>query len=280
MTLPNAKATAHAVMNTGSDVLDRIMQHKALEVAKAQGVRSSSALLNDIQELNTPTRGFARAVAEKAEKGEFAVIAEVKKASPSKGVIRADFDPSLIAKQYQAGGACCLSVLTDKEFFKGSTDFLKQARAATSLPILRKDFMLDPYQVLEARAMGADAILLIVAALEDGLMRELADAAAEQDLDILVEVHNAKELDRGLALSPKLLGINNRNLRNFETSLNNTLDLLSGIPADTTVVTESGIHSRQDIELMREHNVHAFLVGEAFMRASDPGAKLKELFFD
>mgnify|MGYP000853313084 FL=1 len=279
MTSSKTKATAHAVMNTGSDVLDRIMQHKAGEVASAKLLRNSAALLSDIQSLNTPTRGFADAVASKAARGESAVIAEVKKASPSKGVIRADFDPALIAKQYQAGGACCLAVLTDHEFFKGSTDFLKQARAATDLPIIRKDFMLDPYQVLEARAMGADAILLIVAALEDGLMRELADAAAEQNLDILVEVHNAHELERGLALTPKLLGINNRNLRNFETSLNNTLDLLSDIPEGTTVVTESGIHSKQDIELMRQHHVHAFLVGEAFMRASDPGAKLRELFF-
>jgi indole-3-glycerol phosphate synthase len=277
--MPVTPNKAHTVMQTGSDVLDRIMQHKQAEVREAKLHCSSSQLLDEIRALGKMPRGFADAVVQQVAKGRSAVIAEIKQASPSKGVIRSDFNPALIAQQYEAGGACCLSVLTDQEFFKGSAEYLKAARAVTELPILRKDFMLDPYQVLEARAMGADAILLIVAALEDGLMHELAAAATDNDLDILVEVHNADELRRGLALQPKLLGINNRNLKNFETSLNNTLDLLSSIPVQTTVVTESGIHGAQDVELMRQHRVNAFLVGEAFMRAVDPGEKLRELFF-
>lgn len=269
---------AHAVMRTGSDVLDRIMQHKLSEVARSQAMRSEAQLLSDIQSLDYGTRGFAEAIVRTVANGQAAVIAEVKKASPSKGIIRADFDPALIAQQYTAAGACCLSVLTDTEFFQGCEQYLRDAREVTELPILRKDFMLDPYQVLEARAMGADAILLIAAALDDGLMHELASVAAEQQLDVLIEVHNLAELQRSLPLAPKLLGINNRNLRDFTTSLNTTLELLEYIPEGTVVITESGIHTPEDVALMRANQVGAFLVGEAFMRAADPGAKLRELF--
>lgn len=269
---------AHAIMRTGSDVLDRIMEHKAEEVARAKQVVSSATLMAQAKEQMAP-RGFTSAVVQRATKGLAAVIAEVKKASPSKGLIRADFDPALIAQQYERAGACCLSVLTDFEFFQGSSSYLIEAREVTTLPILRKDFMLDPYQVLEARAMGADCILLIVAALSDDLMKELHATAIEYDLDVLIEVHNAEELERGLALQPQLIGINNRNLRNFETSLNTTLDLLGSIPNNVTVVTESGIHTASDVRVMRDNNVHAFLVGEAFMRAPDPGQQLHSLFF-
>lgn len=211
--------------------------------------------------------------------GRSAVIAEVKKASPSKGIIRPDFKPAQIAESYQKHGASCLSVLTDEEFFKGSAAYFAQAREACTIPMLRKDFMLDDYQVFEARTMGADCILLIVAALEDGLMQDLAGRSQELGMDVLVEVHNQAELERGLALNMPMIGINNRNLRNFETSLYSTIELLSNIPKDTIVVTESGIHTDEDVALMRQHNVNSFLVGEAFMRADEPGEKLAELFF-
>jgi len=268
----------HSVMSTGSDVLDRIMAHKAEEVAFAKRQRSLADLKARADD--TPDcRGFVGHLQQALQAGQSAVIAEVKKASPSKGVIRPNFDPTQIAESYQKHGASCLSVLTDVEFFQGSADYLAQARAVCTLPILRKDFMLDEYQVYEAKAMQADSILLIVAALEDGLMQDLAGRAQELGLDVLVEVHDAAELERGLELKMPMIGINNRNLRNFETSLYTTIDLLKFIPDDVLVVTESGIHSSSDIELMREHTVNSFLVGEAFMRAEQPGEKMAELFF-
>lgn len=268
----------HAVMSTGSDVLDKIMAYKAQEVAhdkRQSPIQDVIAKAGDQPE----SRGFVKSLKRSLSEGRSAVIAEVKKASPSKGIIRADFDPASIASSYQDAGASCLSVLTDAEFFKGSAEYFSQARHACTLPMLRKDFMLDDYQVYQARAMDADCILLIVAALEDGLMQDLSGRATELGMDVLVEVHNAQELERGLALKMPMIGINNRNLRNFETSLNTTIDLLSSIPEDVVVVTESGIHSASDVALMREHNVNSFLVGEAFMRAKNPGDKLSELFF-
>jgi len=210
--------------------------------------------------------------------GRAAVIAEIKKASPSKGVIRPDFAPAEIAAQYAAGGAACLSVLTDRDFFHGSESALQAARAACELPALRKDFTIDPYQVAEARAIGADAILLIVAALSDAQLRELSAAAAEYGLDVLVEVHDRAELERALELPTRLVGINNRNLRDFSTRLETTLELLDVVPADRVVVTESAIHTRDDVARMRAAGVSAFLIGEAFMRADDPGAALRQLF--
>ena len=269
---------AHAVMKTGSDVLDKIMQHKAREVAERRSQTPLEQLLREVQGQAEP-RGFAKAVVERVQAGQTAVIAEVKKASPSKGLIRPDFDPASIAQQYEAAGACCLSVLTDTEFFQGSTAFLQQAREASSLPILRKDFMLDEYQVVEARAMGADCILLIAAALDDQRLETLTASAQAHSLDVLIEVHDRTELHRALALKPSMVGINNRNLRTFETSLNTTIDLLDDIPAGVAVVTESGIHTAKDVALMRDNAVNAFLVGEAFMRAPNPGQRLTELFF-
>lgn len=268
----------HSVMSTGSDVLDRIMRHKADEVSyqrRQVSLADVSAMAGD----QPPALGFAAALQSSLDNSRSAVIAEVKKASPSKGVIRADFDAADIAADYQRHGASCLSVLTDAEFFQGSADYFAQARQACSLPMLRKDFMRDPYQVFEARAMQADCILLIVAALEDGLMQDLAGQAQELGMDVLVEVHNQQELERGLKLAMPMIGINNRNLRNFETSLNTTIELLPDIPNDVVVVTESGIHNSDDIALMRRHRVNSFLVGEAFMRADQPGQRLAEMFF-
>jgi indole-3-glycerol phosphate synthase len=213
------------------------------------------------------------------EHGEAAVIAEIKKASPSKGIIREDFDVVEIAKSYAAGGASCLSVLTDHDFFQGHEDFLIAARGACELPVIRKDFIVDPYQVIESRAIGADCILLIVAALDDQTLASLHQQAGSLGMDVLVEVHDRDELERALRLDLELVGINNRDLRTFDTSLHTTLDLLELVPDDCLVVTESGIHTRDDIALMRKHDVHAFLVGEAFMRAPDPGQELKQLFF-
>jgi indole-3-glycerol phosphate synthase len=211
-------------------------------------------------------------------RGNAAVIAEIKKASPSKGVLREQFDPAAIAASYAKHGAACLSVLTDVQFFQGHADYLQAARAACALPVIRKDFMIDPYQVVEARAMGADAILLIAACLGDGQMSELEQAAAEQGLDVLVEVHDGSELERALRLKTPLVGINNRNLRTFEVTLQTTLSLMAGVPADRLLVTESGILVQADVEKMRGQGVHAFLVGEAFMRAPDPGVALEALF--
>jgi len=208
-----------------------------------------------------------------------AVIAEAKKASPSKGLLRDPFDPAAIARSYEQGGACCLSVLTDQDFFQGHEDYLIAARSACSLPIIRKDFIVDPYQVVEARAMAADCILLIASALEQTQLKNLADLAQQWNLDVLIEVHNREELMRALELDLKLIGINNRNLHNFETSLETTYQLLKDIPEDRIVVTESGIHQQEDVKAMQAHGVNSFLVGEAFMRAKDPGEKLKSLFF-
>ena len=259
-------------------VLEKIIRRKAEEVAERKTLRSQSELELILPAVDAP-RGFVSAMQIAVAAGRSAVIAEVKKASPSQGVIREYFDPAQIARSYELGGACCLSVLTDIDFFQGSDAYMQQARAACSLPVIRKDFMIDPYQVVEARALGADCILLIVAALNDGLMHELAATAKEVGLDVLVEVHDAAELERALTLDTPLVGVNNRNLHNFETSLQTTVDLLGRIPDDRLVVTESGIHLPEDVALMKQNNVHAFLVGEAFMRADDPGKKLAELFF-
>lgn len=259
-------------------ILDKIMARKRKEVAERRA-RVSLGELEQRSREQTATRGFTPALQERVAARQPAVIAEVKKASPSKGVIRENFQPARIAESYQAGGATCLSVLTDIDFFQGSDDYLRQARSACDLPVLRKDFTTDPYQVVEARAIGADAILLIVAALAGDQMQELAHAAEEVGVDVLVEVHDRAELEAALELSTPLIGINNRDLHTFETRLDTTIDLLPHVPANRLVVTESGIHTPEDVRLMRDHQVHAFLVGEAFMRADDPGGKLRELFF-
>lgn len=260
-------------------ILLKILQRKAEEVAQRRAQNSISSLEARISEQSL-ARGFAAAIQSRVGRAEAAVIAEVKKASPSKGVIREDFQPPQIAASYQAGGATCLSVLTDVDFFQGCDLYLQQAREACDLPVIRKDFTIDPYQVLEARAIGADAILLIAAALEHEQMNELASTAAEAGLDVLVEVHDRAELERALELSTPLIGINNRNLHTFEMRLETTLDLLPFIPDDRVVVTESGIHTSEDVAVMRQQGVHAFLVGEAFMRADEPGEKVRELFFN
>jgi indole-3-glycerol phosphate synthase len=226
---------------------------------------------------DTP-RGFVAAIESKIHTGNAAVIAEIKKASPSKGLLREHFVPAEIAKSYEDNGAACLSVLTDQDFFQGHEDFLQQARNATKLPVIRKDFIIDPYQVYEARAINADCILLIVSALDDTQLAELSDLAMHLDMDVLVEVHDLEELERALFLNLPLNGINNRNLSTFETNLSTTLDLLARIPKEHTVITESGIHTPEDVALMREHQVNGFLIGEAFMRADNPGQQLKQLF--
>ena len=259
-------------------VLERIIARKAEEVAERRGRVSLDELERLAKQADAP-RGFARALQERAARREAAVIAEVKKASPSKGVIRPHFAPAEIARSYEAGGAACLSVLTDIDFFQGSDAYLQEARAACSLPVIRKDFMIDPYQIVEARALGADCVLLIVANLQDGQMAELAAVAKAQGLDVLVEVHDGAELERALRLDTPLLGINNRNLHTFEVSLDTTLGLKERVPADRMVITESGILGRADVERMEANGVYGFLVGEAFMRAEDPGAELKRLFF-
>jgi indole-3-glycerol phosphate synthase len=260
-------------------VLQKILARKVEEVAQ----RKVSVPLADLERLaygSLAPRGFARALMERVARKEPAVIAEVKKASPSKGVLREEFIPTDIARSYESGGATCLSVLTDVDFFQGSDAYLKEVRAACSLPVIRKDFMIDPYQVIEARAIGADCILLIVSALDDVQMSELATAAKSVGLDVLVEVHDAVELERALnVLETSLIGINNRNLHTFEVNLETTLDLLPSIPRDKVVITESGILNRADVELMQISDVHAFLVGEAFMRAENPGHELHRLFF-
>lgn len=260
-----------------SDILQKILTRKVQEVAERTARVSLAELIAQIATL-PPTRSFAAALESTIGDGRSAVIAEVKKASPSQGVIRADFDPAAIACSYEAGGASCLSVLTDADFFQGSEAFLQQARAACPLPVLRKDFTIDPYQVYEARVIGADAILLIVAALGDAELLEMALIAAELDLDVLVEVHDEEELERALEIPALLIGINNRNLRTFEVSLETTLRMLDRVPPDRLLVTESGIHARTDVERMRGAGVNAFLVGEAFMRSADPGAQLARLF--
>lgn len=259
-------------------ILENIVARKYEEVRENRARVSLDELQRLAVSVDAP-RGFAQALRQRATAQQPAVIAEVKKASPSKGVIRENFNPAEIAVSYQQGGAACLSVLTDIDFFQGHPEYLQQARAACDLPVIRKDFMVDPYQVVEARAMGADCILLIVASLEDGQMAELNAAAVELGMDVLVEVHDGAELDQALRLDTPLVGINNRNLHTFEVSLDTTLQLLSRVPADRLAVTESGILTRDDVELMLANGVYGFLVGEAFMRASDPGAELKRLFF-
>lgn len=262
-----------------NDILAKILQTKKEEVATARQLRSESDLLREAKN-RKDVRGFARALNDKINQGQSAVIAEIKKASPSKGIIRDNFNPAEIATSYAAHGAACLSVLTDMQYFQGSYDYLRQARAACALPVLRKDFMVDPYQVIHARAIGADCILLIVAALGLNQLLELESLAHELGMDVLVEVHDKDELETALQLKSPLLGINNRNLRTFETSLQNTIDLLPSVPEDKLIITESGILSADDVKTMRTHQVNAFLVGEAFMRQSDPGVALEQLFFN
>ncbi len=260
-------------------VLEKILARKAEEVAARRAIVTLAELERQAAVADAP-RGFANALIEQARSKQPAVIAEIKKASPSKGVIRENFQPAEIAKSYQAGGATCLSVLTDIDFFQGADAYLQEARAACKLPVIRKDFMIDPYQVVEARALGADCILLIVAALDDVKMAELAAVAKGVGLDVLVEVHDGDELERALkTLDTPLVGVNNRNLHTFEVSLETTLDLLPRIPRGRLVITESGILNRADVELMEISDVYSFLVGEAFMRAEQPGAELQRLFF-
>ncbi|MEY2810407.1 MAG: Indole-3-glycerol phosphate synthase [Pseudomonadota bacterium] len=260
-----------------SDILKKIVAVKHEEIAEGLRKKSLAAMRADA-ESRVLTRDFEGALRAKIAAGQAAVIAEIKKASPSKGVLREDFIPADIAQSYAEHGAACLSVLTDKQFFQGSVDYLKQARASCQLPVLRKDFMVDPYQVYEARAMGADCILLIAACLDDAQMVDLEAVAHGLGMAVLVEVHDEPELHRALKLKTALLGINNRNLRTFEVSLDTTLGMLPTVPADKLLITESGILSRADVERMRAAQVHAFLVGEAFMRAPDPGAALADLF--
>jgi len=259
-----------------SDILEQILRDKAIEVVACAELISFPELARRTESL-PPTRGFLSAIRDKISANKAAVIAEIKKASPSKGIIREDFDPAKIAGSFAANGAACLSVLTDQKYFKGQVEYLKTARAACDVPVLRKDFMIDPYQVYEAREMGADAILLIVAALGDPMMSDLEQAATALGMDVLVEVRNEQELERALRLQTPLLGINNRNLRNFETSLETTLSMLSLIPEDKIVISESGIHSREDIKLLRDNGVNGFLIGEALMREVDPGLALSVL---
>jgi indole-3-glycerol phosphate synthase len=264
-----------------SDILNKILAVKADEVAAAKKLRDLASLRRDVEsdaEARRHIRGFEASLRKHIAAGNAGVIAEVKKASPSKGVLRADFNPAAIADSYARHGAACLSVLTDAQFFQGDVAYLKQARAACDIPVLRKDFLVDMYQVYEARAMGADAILLIVSALDHGLMAEMEACALELGLAVLVEVHDGDELTAALKLQTPLVGINNRNLRTFETSLQTTIGLLPRIPSDKLVVTESGIMGPADVKLMRDANVHAFLVGEAFMRAPEPGVELARLF--
>lgn len=260
-----------------TDILSRILEAKKVEVATARQMRSEADILREAKS-RKDLRGFYQALDTQIAQGKPGVIAEIKRASPSKGVIRETFNPIEIATSYAAHGATCLSVLTDVQFFQGSSDHLRQARAACSLPVLRKDFMVDPYQIISARALGADCVLLIVAALSPQQLHEFEDAAVELGMDVLVEVHNRAELDIALELDTPLLGINNRNLRTFETSLNTTLDLLPHIPDGKMVITESGILTSDDVVLMQSNGVNAFLVGEAFMRAPEPGQALHDLF--
>ena len=259
------------------DVLQEILARKAEELRARSAALPLEALMEQAQAAPAP-RGFRAALAARIHEGRPAVIAEIKKASPSKGVLRRDFRPADIARSYAEHGAACLSVLTDVDFFQGSDAYLREARAACTLPVLRKDFVIDPYQVHEARVLGADCILLIAAALEQARFAQLHELARDLGMDVLVEIHDAAELERVRPLAPPLLGINNRNLHSFDTRLETTLELLSHVPDDCLVVTESGIHTREDVARLRAAGVHAFLVGEAFMRAPDPGAKLAELF--
>jgi indole-3-glycerol phosphate synthase len=262
-------------------VLKKIVARKVEEIAERSAIKSIADLEKSIARAGNShsVRGFSAVMQKSIAAGRPAVIAEAKKRSPSKGLLRDPFVPAQIAKSYQLGGASCMSVLTDVDFFEGSEQYLIEARAACNMPVIRKDFIIDPYQVFEARAMGADCILLIVSCLETPQMQELNTLAQRLGMDVLVEVHGGEELEQALSLDNKMLGINNRNLHTFEVSLDNTFELLADIPKDKVIITESAIHSRDDVAAMRDKNVHGFLVGEAFMRAQDPGSKLKELFF-
>jgi indole-3-glycerol phosphate synthase len=260
-----------------SDILEKILTRKAVEVAD-RVARRSLADVSAMAATAPVVRDFVGALQKKIAAGQAAVIAEVKKASPSKGLLRADFDPAAIAHSYQQGGAACLSVLTDIDFFQGSDAYLQQARAACDLPVLRKDFVIDAYQIFEARALGADCILLICSALNDKQLIEYSALAASLGMAALIEVHGAVEMQRALRTDSKLIGVNNRNLRTFETSLQTSIDLFQNFPSDRLFVTESGIASSADVQRMRENDIHAFLVGEAFMRKPDPGAELQRLF--
>jgi len=265
------------VMSNTPDILNKIIDRKRQEIAERSSRLPQAALMTRLAQAGKP-RGFADALIARADQGQAAVIAEIKKASPSKGVMRTDFHPAQIAESYQAGGASCLSVLTDVDFFQGCDDYLVQAHNACRLPVIRKDFIIDPYQVYEARAITADCILLIAACLADGPLQQLNQLAHQLGMDVLIEVHDRQELERVLPLGNRLVGINNRNLHTFEVSLDTTLQLLELIPQGHMVITESGINSRDDIALMRSNRVNGFLVGEAFMRAADPGERLAQLF--
>lgn len=260
------------------DILKKITSRKREEVAERARQKPVDQLVADLSSAS-PVRGFVKSIKGKIDLGAAGVIAEIKKASPSKGILREDFRPAEIARSYEANGAACISVLTDVDFFQGSDAYLKQARAACSIPVIRKDFFIEPYQVYEARVLGADCILLIAACLDDVQMVELNRLAHELGMDVLIEVHDREEMARALQVDNPMVGINNRNLRTFDVSLDTTLDMLDMVGDDKLVVTESGIHTRADVELMRANNVHAFLVGESFMRAEEPGQKLTELFF-
>jgi indole-3-glycerol phosphate synthase len=264
-------------MSDTPDILKRILRRKAEEIVERSAQLSLRELSRRIDGM-PPPRGFLERLEDRLRIGQVAVIAEIKKASPSKGLLRDPFLPAAIARSYAAFDATCLSVLTDRDFFQGSEVYLQEAREACALPVLRKDFIIDPYQIYEARVIGADCILLIVAALGDAMLRDLAQLALHLDMDVLVEVHDEFELERALALGLPLIGINNRDLRTFKTHLDTTLRLLRDIPDDRLVVTESGLHTPAEVALLREHGVHAFLVGEAFMRAVEPGEKLADLF--
>ena len=261
-----------------SDILEKIISVKHREIEESRAAVSFSELERQCSGL-PPTRDFVHALRSRVEKSQPAVIAEIKKASPSKGVIREDFDPVAIARSYQQSGAACLSVLTDRDFFQGAPEYLTAVRAETTIPVIRKDFIIDPYQVYEARAMGADCILLIVAALETAQMRELERIARGMGMAVLVEIHSQEELESALKLQTPLIGINNRNLRTFETDIRTSLLVAKGIPSERVVITESGINTREDVALMVENSIYAFLVGESMMRKPDPGAALKDLFF-
>lgn len=260
-----------------TDILQKILARKHEEVDQRSRIRSLDSIRARAAH-QPPTRGFTASMQRKLDAGEPAVIAEVKKASPSKGLIRKDFDPAAIARSYEAAGAACLSVLTDVDFFQGSNRYLAEAREACALPVLRKDFIVDPYQVYEARVIGADCILLIVAGLEDGPLVEMTNLAHDLGMDVLVEVHDIDELERALQADCDLVGINNRNLRDFSVSLDTTIELRDAVPPDRLLVTESGIASRADVARLRGAGVNAFLIGESFMRQRDPGAALKEMF--
>jgi len=260
------------------DILVKILNRKREEINE-RSAKVSIAQLKQQCESADAVRGFIQSVENKIANKQSAVIAEIKKASPSKGLLRENFNPAEIAQSYASHGAACLSILTDKDYFQGNEEYLKQARAACSLPVIRKDFIIDPYQVYEARAIDADCILLIVAALDDENLQLLFDLAHALNMDVLMEVHDEKEMSRALKTGARLIGINNRNLRNFETSLDTTLSMLNMVNENHILVTESGIHNKNDVQLMRDNKVNAFLVGEAFMRADNPGEKLAELFF-